>query len=141
MLLVGLVLIIQPKMLLLNFYLGLLAQIKKIRRLSRPLARPYGVLNAFAQRADDDLGGIRSYLYRIDNWLNMDNHGKRLQSILDSLRQQWGYNYGTGNTVVASFQLPRRVAPSGIQSPELQRFPRRRRCRGLLGCPPFGPHP
>lgn len=66
----------------------------------------YGVLNAFAQRADDDLGGIRSYLYRIDNWLNMDNHGKRLQSILDSLRQQWGYNYGTGNTVVVHSNSP-----------------------------------
>lgn len=52
------------------------------------------------------MGGIRSYLYRIDNWLNMDNHGKRLQSILDSLRQQWGYNYGTGNTVVVHSNSP-----------------------------------
>ena len=66
----------------------------------------YGVLNAFAQNADDDLGNIRSYLYRIDNWLNMDNHGKRLQSILDSLRQQWGYNYGTGNTVLVHANSP-----------------------------------
>ena len=66
----------------------------------------YGVLNAFAQNADDDLSNIRSYLYHIDNWLNMDNHGKRLQNILDSLRQQWGYNYGTGNTVVVHSNSP-----------------------------------
>lgn len=36
----------------------------------------------------------------------MDNHGKRLEGILTSLRQQWGYNYGTGNTVIYSSNSP-----------------------------------